>query len=250
MYNPNRAEHGWESSHTVVQVLTDDMPFLVDSVTIAISACDNFVHSVVHPVVQVDRDAGGHVLGMHEESAAGGRGKAESFMHFEIDRRADPEEMARLAAAVQHALADVRACVRDWASMRAKMHEIAEDLASRPLPIDAAARVELQEFLRWAANDHFTFLGYREYTTVHQGSEDVLLAVDGSGLGILRGQEARPRSLKSLAARDVPDSEGGKVVIITKTNARSNVHRPGYMDYIGILRFDGNGKPVAVTKSA
>ncbi|HRG15120.1 MAG TPA: NAD-glutamate dehydrogenase, partial [Pseudomonadota bacterium] len=90
VYNPNRGEHGWESSHTVVQVLTDDMPFLVDSVTMAISACDNLVQSVVHPVLQVDRDAGGHVLGMNEESAAGGRGKAESFMHFEVDRRADP----------------------------------------------------------------------------------------------------------------------------------------------------------------
>ncbi len=245
VYNPNRAEHGWESSHTVVQVLTDDMPFLVDSVTMAISACDNLVQSVVHPVLQVDRDAGGHVLGMNEESAAGGRGKAESFMHFEVDRRADPEELSRLADAVQRALADVRACVRDWSGMRAKMHEIAEDLVARPLPVDATARVELQEFLRWAANDHFTFLGYREYTTAKQGSEDVLVAVDGSGLGILRAQEARPRPLKSLAARDVPDSEGGKVVIITKTNARSNVHRPGYMDYIGILRFDANGKPVA-----
>ena len=72
--------------------------------------------------VRALRRHGGHVLGVNEESAAGGRGKAESFMHFEVDRRADPEELSRLADAVQRALADVRACVRDWSGMRAKMH--------------------------------------------------------------------------------------------------------------------------------
>ena len=245
LFNPGREENGFESSHTVLQVMTDDMPFLVDSVTMAIASCDNLVHSVMHPVLQVDRDAGGHILGMHEESAPGARGRVESFMHFEIDRRADAEEMSRIEAAVRTAIGDVRACVRDWSGMRGKMHAIAEALSERPLPVDAAARAELQEFLRWAANDHFTFLGYREYTTARQGEVDVLVQVEGSGLGILRDSPARPRPLNSLAARDVPDSEGGKVVILTKTNARSNVHRPGYMDYIGILRFDANGKPCA-----
>ncbi|MCC6559833.1 MAG: NAD-glutamate dehydrogenase [Xanthomonadales bacterium] len=245
VYNPSRAEHGWESTHTVVQVLTDDMPFLVDSVTMAIAGCDNLVHAVMHPVLQVDRDAGGHVLGMHEEAASGARGRIESFMHFEIDRRADPEEMARVSETVLLALHDVRACVRDWSAMRARMHTIAGELASRRLPVDAEARAELQEFLRWAADDHFTFLGYREYRTVRDSGEGMLLTVEGSGLGILRDAEAKTRPLKSLSARDVPASEGGKVVILTKTNARSNVHRPGYMDYIGILSFDEQGVPVS-----
>ncbi|MBS0570920.1 MAG: NAD-glutamate dehydrogenase, partial [Proteobacteria bacterium] len=105
---------------------------------------------------------------------------------------------------------------------------------------------EAQEFLRWAAADHFTFLGYREYRVGKSGSEEVLQAVDGSGLGILRGKErsVAPRSLKSLAARELPQSGAIDAIILTKTNARSSVHRPGYMDYIGVLEFDAKGLPV------
>ena len=166
-------------------------------------------------------------------------------MHFEVDRQAEAGELVRLKQAVEAALADVRACVRDWAAMRDQALAIAADLDTRPLPIDAARREEAQEFLRWIADDHFTFLGYREYEVARQGSEEVLRAVPGSGLGILRGTDnAAPRPLKSLAARDLPQSGAIDAIILTKTNSRSTVHRPGYMDYLAVLRFDAGGRPV------
>src|SRR3970282_2345024 len=101
------------------------------------------------------------------------------------------------------------------------------------------------EYLRWAADDHFTLLGYREYEVVRRGDEEVLEAVPGSGLGLLRGQDTRkPRPLTSLAAHYMPQSGAVDALILTKTNARATVHRPGYMDYIGVLSFDAQGKPV------
>jgi len=244
VFNPGKEDEGWETSHTVIQIITDDMPFLVDSVSMAIAACDNIVHAVVHPVVHVERDAGGHLLTVGEEGQSGARGKAESLMHFEVDRRAEPEELERLRKAVTDALVDVRAAVRDWPAMRAKLEEIAQDIDQRQLPLDADGKAELQAFLRWLGEDHFTLLGYRAYETVSEGKDEFLRALPGSGLGILREADTKPRPLKTLAARDVPRAEGDKVVILTKTNARASVHRPGYMDYIGILRFDANGKAI------
>jgi glutamate dehydrogenase len=193
--------------------------------------------------LNVERDAGGHLLSLWPVDEAGARGRGESLMHFEVDRRSEPEELIRLRTAVEGALNDVRLCVADWAAMRQRMSLIADELGSRDLPIERAGREEAQEFLRWVADEHFTFLGYREYEVATEGSEEVLRVMPDSGLGILRQDHAPSRPLKTLAARDLPQSGAIDALILSKTNARSTVHRSGYMDYIGILKFDAEGRP-------
>jgi glutamate dehydrogenase len=244
VFNPAVDEHGWEGTHTVIEIATDDSPFLVDSVSIAVASQGNLVHSVIHPVLAIERDPGGHVLSIADDPATG-KGRHESVMHFEVDRRADAGELEALRRAVEGSLADVRACVRDWRAMRDRALGIAEELGSRPMPVDAEQRAEAQEFLRWVAADHFTFLGYREYEVAKSGGDDMLRAVSSSGLGVLRNADAAvPRPLSSLAGRAMQESGVVDVVILTKTNARSTVHRPGYMDYLSVLKFDAAGKAV------
>jgi len=244
VFNPTLEEHGWDANHTVIEIITFDSPFLVDSVSIAIAAQGNLVHSVIHPVLAIERDQGGHVLSIGNELGVD-KGRAESVMHFEVDRRAEAGELLALRQSVEAALADVRACVRDWRAMRDRALQIADELGTRNMPLDTAQRAEAQEFLRWAAADHFTFLGYREYEVVRRGDEDVLAAKAGSGYGVLRDAEAAvPRPLRSLAARAMQEKGAVDVIILTKTNARSTVHRPGYMDYLSVLKFDAAGKPI------
>jgi glutamate dehydrogenase len=244
VFNPTLDEQGYESTHSVLEVCTDDSPFLVDSVSMAISAAGLSVYAIVHPVFTIDRDAGGHVLSLAVDGE-GAKGRSESVMHFEISRVAEAEESARVRDSVTRALNDVRSAVADWRTMHDKMLALAGDLATRKLPVDAAGVAEAQEFLRFVAEDHFTFLGYREYAVGKHGGEDVLATVAGSGLGILRGADtAAPRPLKSLAARDLPQSGSMDAIILTKTNSRATVHRPGYMDYISVLGFDDAGVPV------
>jgi len=241
LFNPGVDECGWESSHTVLQIVNDDMPFLVDSVSMALASHDVLIHALIHPTIDVARDAGGHIL------ALGERGKPESIIHIEIDRRSEPSELRHIEASVLAALADVRVCVRDWAAARDKLIECADSFDTAQLPISDAARREAQEFLRWVADDHFTFLGYREYEVTPDGSEEVLRALPHSGLGLLHSKPSsdKPRKLTSLAAHSMPQSGTAEALILTKTNSRSSVHRPGYMDYIGVLRFDANGKPIS-----
>ncbi|MFZ5637236.1 MAG: NAD-glutamate dehydrogenase [Pseudomonadota bacterium] len=238
LFNPTLAKHGWESPHTVLQIVNDDMPFLVDSVTMALAERGVGVHVLGHPVVKIARDKAGRLKGV-------GEGASESLMHLEIDRQS-AAGAADIEAAIRSVLDDVRAIVADWPAMRDKMLEIVSGFDARRMPVDEAGRREAQEFLRWAADEHFTFLGYREYKVRKQGGEDVLAADADTGLGLLRDKTpGKPRKLTSLAAHYMPQSGSVDALILTKTNSRSTVHRPGYMDYIGVLGFDAEGRPIS-----
>jgi glutamate dehydrogenase len=238
VFNASQKANGWESPHTVLQVVNDDMPFLVDSVSMALAEMGVGVHVLGHPLVRISRDKSGKIIAV-------GEGKAESLMLLEIDRQ-PAGDMAAIETRVRKVLEEVRAIIRDWGPMREKMLALADDLATRRLPISDSGRHEAQEFLRWAANDHFTFFGYREYRVEKGSGDGILRAVDGSGLGLLRGKDSTtPRSVKSLAAHYMAQSGSADALILTKTNTRSAVHRPGNMDYIGVLEFDAKGVPIA-----
>ncbi len=241
-FNPTLAVNGWEGACSVVEIATDDMPFLVDTVGMAVQAARLQTHRLIHPVLCVERDARGELTGIDEECRGDRR---ESVMHIEVDRVSE-EELRELQHSIEVAFNDVRAAVEDWRAMRDRMLEIADALPQRRMPFNAEEVAEAQAFLRWAADDHFTFLGYREYAVVAADGDELLKAKPHSGLGILRSVDlaVAPRSLKSLAASKLPVSGSMDAIILTKTNARARVHRPGYMDYIGVLCFDDKGKPV------
>ncbi len=208
LFNPNMKQHGWESPHTVLQIVNDDMPFLVDSVTMALAEKGIGVHVLGHPVVPITRDKAGKLVEV-------GSGTPESLMHMEIDRQAG-NAIDDVQATLQSVLAEVRGIVADWAPMREKMLQVAQEIASRRMPADEAGRREAEEFLRWAADDHFTLFGYREYAVKKKGKEETLCAVEGSGLGLLRAKEVgKPRLLKSLAAHYMPQSGAGDALILT-----------------------------------
>ncbi len=198
---------------------------------------------MIHPVYFIARDAGGHLLNLAVDDT--NKGNAESIMHVEVDKLTELGGLEELHNAISAALHDVELCVDDWPAMRQKMRDMAEELGQWRLPLDAEGVNEAQEFLRWAAEDHFTFLGYREYHVVKKDNDEVLEASPKTGLGILRtvDRAVAPRSLKGLVAHELRQSGKADAIIMTKTNARSTVHRSGYMDYIGVLEFDAAGKP-------
>ncbi len=235
VFNATLKTHGWDSPHTMVQIVNDDMPFLVDSVGMALAEMGVGVHVLGHPLVRFTRDRAGKLTAV-------GEGKPESLMLLEVDRQT-AEQMRAIEKRIRQVLQDVRAIVDDWGTMRGKLLSLSDDLSTRPMPVDDSQRHEAQEFLRWAAGDHFTLFGYREYRVTGKGDAGVLKPVEGSGLGLMRGKDASsPRPVKSLAAYGLNESGNVDPLILTKTNARSTVHRKGYMDYIGVLEFDAQGR--------
>ncbi|RDS80814.1 NAD-glutamate dehydrogenase [Dyella monticola] len=230
-----------QAARSAVEIVTDDMPFLVDTVSMIVSDYSP-IHAVLHPVVKITRDVNGQLQRIGDE-----HGASESVMHFEVDSILDESIQAKITSRIEDALEDVRVAVRDWNVMREKARSIAADFPHRKLPLDAASVNEAGEFLRWLADDNFTFLGYREYEVAKADGDEVLRPIEESGLGILHKSERSiaPRSLRSMVAHDLPQSGAYDAIILTKTNARSHVHRPGNMDYVGVLKFDADGKPIS-----
>ncbi len=241
IYNPEESEHGWSTSHTVLEIVNDDMPFLVDSVVLALSALELSVHLIVHPVMQVRRDQGGHWLGL--SSAANDQARAESLMHVQIDRQTYPDTLARIEKRVFGALTDVRRAVVDWQAMMSQVERMTEELPKTHAAMGAATLQETSDFFTWLADDNFTFLGYREYVIEDSSAGRVLKPVSGSGLGIMHDdhRDAPTRRLADLR-RGADQPTVHEPVIVTKTNAPSTVHRGGYMDYISVLYFDEDGR--------
>ncbi|MEU3056249.1 NAD-glutamate dehydrogenase [Streptomyces griseus] len=260
VHTPTVEENGWTCSHSVVEVVTDDMPFLVDSVTNELSRQGRGIHLVIHPQVTVRRDVTGKLI----EVLSGGPGTpkpgekaelphdalVESWIHVETDRESDRADLQQITADLLRVLSDVRETVEDWGKMRDAALRIADDLPGEPLDDLPDEEVEeARELLRWLAADHFTFLGYREYELK---DSDALAAVPGTGLGILRSDpqhsedEAHPvsPSFDRLPADARAKAREHKLLVLTKANSRATVHRPSYLDYVGVKKFDAKGNVV------
>src|SRR3954447_5763402 len=238
-FTPHRAEHGYEAGGSVLETNTDDLPFLVDSVAAELIARGLKIVRVTHPIVGVRRGGDGHIVPIEHPRDA----PRESVMHFELDRRLSPEELADLEDAARHVLATVRAVVGDFDGLGASIDRLAE------LAREGAGRLggaedadEVAAFLDWVRDDHFVFLGFREDTRDADGR----LAIDpGTGLGLLRehreGGELRVPAHDPAGSADVPDDE---VLTITKTHALSPVHKREPMNAIVVRVFGEDGRVV------
>ena len=240
--NPREDEHGWQCPHTVIEIVNRDMPFLVDSVRMEVNAQGFTTHLIIHPVIGVVRDSVGKLVDV-QRSVAEENVRPESCMYLEIDQETDAAELERLESGLRRVLGDVRVAVDDWTPMSQRMRETAESIIKQPLPLPAGEVSEGAAFLHWLTNNHFTYLGARDYDLLREDGDDVLRIVTGSGLGILREKPdvetsthfaTLPTEIRELARKP-------ELLIITKSNSRATVHRPGYMDYIGVKRFDDAG---------
>ncbi|AJC19337.1 NAD-glutamate dehydrogenase [Pandoraea pulmonicola] len=299
IYNPTLDQHGWHCGHTVIEIVNDDMPFLVDSVTMEINRQGLALHSAFHPVYRVRRDASGkriavapgaglqragastHAVAQSavanagadvgallagaesgESGAAGRNGhvsgaggaaadgsRFESYIHIEVDRFSEPERIQALADGLQRVLGDVRAAVDDWRAMQAAAHAAIESLAERAAHtgVGEQERTEIDEaqaFLDWMLARHFTFLGYRDYELVERDGEHYLQGVAGTGLGVLREsrRDASTPDITRLSQGAIGIVRASAPIFLTKANSRATVHRPGYLDYVGVKRFDAQGR--------
>src|SRR5215211_983755 len=164
VYNPEFEQHGWQSAHTVAELVSDDMPFLVDSATMELSRHGSGIHLIIHPVIHVRRDAAGELTAVLPADARDEEGVlAESYMHVELDRQSGTAEMEGVRERLLAVLRDVSAAVEDWQAMRDRAKELIAELREPPPSLDREEFEEAAELLAWMEDRHFTFLGYREY---------------------------------------------------------------------------------------
>ncbi len=244
-FNPDAKKDGWRSGHTIIEIVNDDMPFLVDSVTAELNRQNLTVHLVIHPIIGVIRDAAGKLMDVADNPKAGGSVVAESFMHVQISQQSG-KRLKEIEADVARVLREVRLAVEDWRAMRARMEHVIAELAVPPPGADTDETEEVREFLRWIHENQFTFLGFREYVH-HRGGATVKIERK-NGLGILRDPKVvvfdEMRKLDTASARVKEFVESPDLLMVVKTNRRTVIHRPVHMDAIGIKRFDDKGKVI------
>jgi glutamate dehydrogenase len=241
VFNPTLAEDGFVSDHTAIQIVHPDMPFLVDSVTMAVNRGGRTAHWIVHPLMAVLRDDKGRISEATPASAGRKPGAEVASMIFvECDRIVNEADMAALATDLASVLNDVRCAVKDWRPMLERVRELAQESTSSS--ISSISRQEGIDFLHWLEDKHFTFLGARNYELAREGNTVTLAAVPDSGLGILRGEVQTPVSRLPEGAVSLLDSD--QLVLVTKAMTRATVHRPAWLDYIAVKRFDDAGQVV------
>ena len=229
---------------SIIELVNDDMPFLVDSVMGELTARGLDTHLLVHPVFRVARDPTGALIGLSAglDTPAGAR--RESVIQIHVDRIDDEAAKSALIAALTGVLADVRHAVEDWPLMMDRVGAIIAALKADPpaLPQDEVAEAIL--FLEWLKDNNFTFLGGRDYRLDADG--DVLDPVPNSSLGVQRDDRGEVITADGGRIEMSPRAQAAfkerRLLLITKTNARSKVHRQVAMDHIGVKHYDRAGR--------
>lgn len=228
---------------SVVEVVVDDSPFLVDSVTGEILDRGLGIAVMIHPVLGVVRGDDGHIEAIEH---ARGSAHRESMQHYELDRTLDAEEAEDLEVALLDVLDDVRRAVRDFAKLRGCVGHMIHLATRSGARYDQEQIDESIAFLEWLLDDNFVFLGYREYQITPTPAGDAIQVTPGSGLGILSDVSdsvlAEPVLMVDMPAHKRARYEKGYLLVVSKANSFSTVHRRVRMDYVGLRVIDSEGR--------
>ena len=240
-FNLNEEYETIDFDRAILNIVGDDMPFLVESVTNELQRRGLTVHLTAHPVHFVRRDAEGCLIDLDGHGS-----KAESFIHMHCNRIADTDMRLEIEASLRTVLADVRNVVSDWPEMQRQTQEIIGEIFSEPaatVPVEEIEETRL--FLDWLGDRNFTFLGYCALELAPEGGDLRWKISPGATLGILRREEERlfgrlfDLKTQPFMVRSILKQK--RLVLVTQTNLRSHVHRAAPMVAIFVQRFNGKG---------
>ena len=245
VYNPDYERHGWQSTHTAVEVLHHDLPFLVDSVRTELNRRGYSIHTLQTTVLSVRRGSKGELLEILPKGTQGDDVLQESLMYLEIDRCANTAELNVLAKELEQVLGEVRVAVTDFEPMKAKVQEILTNLDNSRFAVDAEEKNEIKSFLEWLVGNHFTFLGYEEFVVTDQADGGHIEYDQNSFLGLTKllrvGLTNEDRRIEDYAVNYLREPT---LLSFAKAAHPSRVHRPAYPDYVSIREIDADGKVI------
>ncbi len=246
VFNPSVSKNGWKSSHTIIEVIVKDMPFLVDSIRIALNRLGLSPHLMLNSPLKLVRGENKNITQLASNVDTNIIATSEETIFFiEIDRQSTKEELDTIKNELLSVVEDITLTVNDWQPMLQQFNNVIDDIKKAKLPGSKKAKEDTVEFLSWLASNHFTLMGYRSYDVTAVQGDIKLEANLNSSLGLMKnssGTENRLISSLNESGREV--ALGENHLILTKTNKRSRVHRPAHLDYIGIKRFDAKGNVI------
>ncbi|MDT0619184.1 NAD-glutamate dehydrogenase [Salinisphaera sp. P385] len=237
-----RPDYPADDRTRVVATVATDMPFLVDSVSMAVREAGGVPDWLLHPVLRVSRDEQHRCAWVLGPADSDIHGDEESFIHLQFEAGPDYDDNA-LNARLPLILDDLRVVVDDFAGMRRTLQQAIDDTARAPAGADVEERSEAEAFLRWLGDDHFTFLGYRQRAV---GADDGLTTVPNSSLGLLREDRPGldPDGYLAPSAELDKHAMSTRPVVVTKSNTGSWLHHADIMDVVTVKRLDDAGNVI------
>lgn len=233
--NPNVEEHEWQSPHTIVNILHDDIPFVIDTARLCLNARGMNIHAVFHGTFKVERDAKGEFKRFSD------KGKSELLLSIEMDRTSNSQHRKEISGAMQQVLGDVVHVVNDFPAMVEKSGEVIKELGAAKYPFDKETMSEAQVFMKWMADNHFTFLAYDEYEV----KDNQVITVDESKLGLFKNKARQQHeNIDEMSDERREHVFRKELLVFTKSSRRSTVHRAAYSDYVLVKRFNAKGEVV------
>ncbi|EGN75792.1 NAD-specific glutamate dehydrogenase [Idiomarina sp. A28L] len=246
VYNPEVSKYGWESPNTIIEIIQTDMPFMVDSVRMALNRLGISSQLLLHAPLVHRRCEEGRVCEILPAGVTDKDAQTDTVFLIEVDRQTDEAAKKQLKEELSSVMGEVALAVSDWQPMRKKLESIANNLEKNKFPGSKEKLAQAKRFLSWLADDNFTLVGYRSYSVNATEGDYEIVQDKGSSLGLLKNSErsdARQLSKMGKLARSTALSSD-EILLLTKANTRSRVHRPAHSDYIGIKRFNDNGEVI------
>jgi len=245
VFNPDYEKHGWQSTHTAVEILHSDIPFLVDSVRMELNRRGYSIHTLQNSVFSVRRNKSGELQEILPKGAQGKDVQQEALMFLEIDRCANVGELKTLEKDLHEVFSDVRLSVADFQPMKAKAKELLAWLDKAKLKVEGAELEEIKVFMSWLLDDHFTFLGYEEFTVADSAGGGSMVYDEKSLLGMSKrlrtGLKVDELHIEPEAVAYLREPQ---LLSFAKAAVPSRVHRPAYPDLVSIRELDAKGKVV------
>ncbi|MGS2720143.1 NAD-glutamate dehydrogenase [Paraglaciecola aestuariivivens] len=244
-FNPAISKHGWQSTHTIVQIIVNDMPFLVDSVRMALNKMGITAHLLLHSPISLRRDKQNKFVSFTDAQDKNKDVIKQTVFLIEVDRQTSKLALDKLTEELMSVVNDVSLAVQDWQPMREKLKQIIADYKANKYSVSEQERKQTEKFLMWLNDHNFTLMGYRSYTASGIKGDYRWLADNDSSLGLMKNSKTdRQRVLSNIPPSARAEALSSNPLMLTKTNSRSRVHRPAYLDYVGIKRFDAAGKVI------
>ncbi|CAD2224711.1 NAD-specific glutamate dehydrogenase [Pseudoalteromonas sp. 3J6] len=245
VFNPEVAKDGWQSSHTIVEIIAKDMPFLVDSVRMAMTRENIASHLLLHSPLKIQRDKNDKISGLSSLKAEQESTSTKTVFFIEIDRQTDATVIESFKKELESVLVDVSIAVEDWQPIREKLIAVSKSLPKSHKDKSDNEINETVEFLDWLVKDNFTLMGYRQYELSPVQGDYQLKGKMDTSLGLMKNSDAEhTRLLSELPEVARQEARSSNLLILTKTNSLSRVHRPAYIDYVGVKRFDDKGNVI------
>jgi glutamate dehydrogenase len=245
-FNPKITKDGWQSEHSIVEIIVPDKPFLVDSIRMCLARLNITAHLFLNSPITLKRNAQNEIMHfVSKNKATCETCIKETVFLLEIDRQTNSKALAQLTEELQQVLSEVEQVVSDWTPMQNKLDNARASLSDIPFAIDPNAQQEAIEFVDWLAKHNFTLMGYRYYKVRPEEGDYIWQPQDETSLGImLNTTRNRDRRISNLPSSARKATLSQHPLILTKTTSVARVHRPTYLDYVGIKEFNTEGQVV------